>query len=76
MGLRHRIINRHLITPLSEREFEIVQLIYEGVSNNQIAERIFVSVNTVKTHLKNIYMKLEANTRYGAIVRLRELMMK
>jgi len=69
-------INRHLITPLSEREFEIVQLIYEGVSNNQIAERIFVSVNTVKTHLKNIYMKLEANTRYGAIVRLRELMMK
>ena len=69
-------INRHLLSQLSDREFEVVQLIYEGVTNNQIAEKIFVSVNTVKTHLKNIYLKLDANTRYGAIVRLRELMAK
>jgi len=69
-------INRHLLSPLSEREFEIVQLIYEGITNNQIAEKLFVSVNTVKTHLKNIYLKLDANTRYGVIVRLREFMEK
>jgi len=69
-------INKHLLSPLSDREFEVVQLIYEGITNNQIAEKIFVSVNTVKTHLKNIYLKLDANTRYGVIVRLRELMAK
>lgn len=69
-------INRHLLSPLSEREFEIVQLIYEGITNNQVAEKLFVSVNTVKTHLKNIYLKLDANTRYGVIVRLRQLMLK
>ncbi|MBK8142963.1 MAG: response regulator transcription factor [Chitinophagaceae bacterium] len=69
-------INRYLLSPLSDREFEVVQLIYEGITNNQIAERIFVSVNTVKTHLKNIYLKLDANTRYGVIIRLRELISK
>jgi DNA-binding NarL/FixJ family response regulator len=69
-------INRHLLSPLSEREFEIVQLINSGITNNQIAEKIFVSINTVKTHLKNIYLKLDANTRYSVIVRLRELMVK
>jgi DNA-binding NarL/FixJ family response regulator len=69
-------INRHLLSALSDREYEIVQLIYEGITNNQIAEKIFVTVNTVKTHLKNIYLKLDANTRYGVIVKLRELMSK
>lgn len=69
-------INRHLLSPLSDREFEIVQLMYEGITNNQIAERVFLSINTVKTHLKTIYLKLDANTRYGAIVKLRELMSK
>ena len=69
-------INRHLLSPLSDREYDIVQLIYEGITNNQVAEKLFVSVNTVKTHLKNIYLKLDANTRYGVIVRLRQLMIK
>ena len=69
-------INRHLLSPLSEREYEIVQLVYEGITNNQIAEKIFLSVNTIKTHLKNIYLKLDANTRYCVIVRLREFMQK
>lgn len=69
-------INKHLLSPLSDREFEIVQLVYDGITNNQIAEKTFVSVNTIKTHLKNIYLKLDANTRYGVIVRLRQLMSK
>ena len=69
-------INGHLLSPLSDREFEIVQLINDGITNNQIAEKIFVSINTIKTHLKNIYLKLDANTRYGVIVKLRELMTK
>lgn len=69
-------INKHLLSPLSEREFEIVKLAYDGVTNNQVAEKLFVTVNTVKTHLKNIYLKLDSNTRYGLIVRLRELITK
>ena len=69
-------INRHLLSPLSDREFEIVQLIYQGITNNQIAEKIYVSINTVKTHLKNIFLKLDANSRYVLIVRLREVMYK
>ena len=69
-------INKYLLSPLSDREFEVVQLIYEGSTNNQIAERIFVSINTVKTHLKSIYLKLDANTRYGVIIRLRDLISK
>ena len=69
-------INRHLLSPLSEREFEIVQLMYQGITNNQIAEKIFLSINTVKTHLKNIYLKLDANSRYAVIIQLRALMNK
>lgn len=69
-------INRQLLSPLSDREFEVVQLIYDGITNNQVAEKLFLSVNTVKTHLKNIYLKLDANTRYAVIIRLRELMLK
>ena len=69
-------INRHLLSPLSEREYEIVQLIYEGITNNQVAEKLYLSINTIKTHLKNIYLKLDANTRYGVSIRLRELMIR
>lgn len=69
-------INRRLLSTISEREFEVAKLVYEGITNNQIAQKLFLSVNTVKTHLKNIYLKLDANTRYGVIVKLRELMMK
>lgn len=69
-------INRRLLSTLSDREFDIAKLVYDGITNNQIAQQLFLSVNTVKTHLKNIYLKLDANTRYGVIVRLRELMMK
>lgn len=69
-------LNKHLLSTLTEREFDIVQLIYEGITNNQIAERLFLSVNTIKTHLKNIYLKLDAGTRYAVIIRLRELMTK
>lgn len=69
-------LNRNLLNPLSEREFELAQQIYEGITNTQIGEKLFISVNTVKTHLKNIYLKLDANTRIEVIKHLRELMLK
>jgi DNA-binding NarL/FixJ family response regulator len=67
-------INNNLLSPLSEREFEIAQLAYNGMTNSQIAEKIFISVNTIKTHLKNIYLKLDAGTRLQVLQKLRELM--
>jgi DNA-binding NarL/FixJ family response regulator len=69
-------INRHLINHLSEREFDVLQLIYAGKTNQQIAAAIFVSVNTIKKHIQNAYLKLDAASRATAIARLRELMLK
>jgi len=69
-------INNYLLSQLSEREFELVQLLYEGITNTQIAEKLFISVNTVKTHLKSIYLKLDAGTRMEVLRRLRQIMLK
>jgi DNA-binding NarL/FixJ family response regulator len=69
-------INKHLINQVSEREFDVLQLIYEGKPNQQIAETLHVSVNTVKKHINNTYIKLDVNSRSTAIARLRELMLK
>jgi RNA polymerase sigma factor (sigma-70 family) len=73
--LSHKI-NSALLDPFSEREFEVLQLVYEGITNKQIASQLFISENTVKTHLKSIYIKLDANTRYGLMAKLRVLMVK
>ncbi len=48
-----------LIEPLTEREIEVLKLIAEGLSNPEIAEKLFLSVGTVKTHVKHIYWKIE-----------------
>ena len=64
-------VNRHLPTPLSEREFEILNLLKEGKTNKEISEAVFLSVNTIKTHLKNIYDKLEVNSRTQVIAKMR-----
>ena len=69
-------INKHLLTPLSEREFEVLQLIYEGKTNQQIADAIYVSVNTIKKHINNSYLKIDAVSRGTAITRLRSVMVK
>lgn len=69
-------INKHIQTPLSEREFEVLQLIYDGKTNQQIADAIFVSVNTIKKHINNSYLKIDAVSRASAITRLRSLMVK
>lgn len=69
-------INKHILTPLSEREFEVLQLIYDGKTNQQIADAIYVSVNTIKKHINNSYLKIDAVSRASAITRLRSLMVK
>ncbi|MEP0365529.1 MAG: tetratricopeptide repeat protein [Cyclobacteriaceae bacterium] len=60
-------LNKRLITPLSDREFEILMLAVSDKSNSEIADQIFVSVNTVKYHLKNIYEKLGVSNRKEAL---------
>lgn len=60
-------LNSRLVTPLSEREFEIFQLAISKHSNSEIAEKVFLSVNTVKFHLKKVYEKLGVNNRKEAL---------
>ncbi len=52
---------------LTPRELEILELIAEGLSNRQIAERVFVSENTVKTHSSRVFVKLGAERRTQAV---------
>jgi LuxR family transcriptional regulator, maltose regulon positive regulatory protein len=59
--------------PLSERELEVLQLIEAGRSNRRIAQELFVTTATVKTHIRNIYRKLDVHSRTQALVRAREL---
>ncbi|RZL15194.1 MAG: response regulator transcription factor [Pedobacter sp.] len=54
-------------TPLSKRETEILQHVADGKSRSRIADEIFVDVETVKTHLKNIYYKLNVHSKADAI---------
>ncbi|MEJ2559207.1 MAG: response regulator transcription factor, partial [Anaerolineae bacterium] len=59
--------------PLSERELEVLQLIAEGLTNPEIASRLFLSLHTVKAHARNIYGKLGVHNRTGAVTRARAL---
>jgi DNA-binding NarL/FixJ family response regulator len=63
--------NQEVIDPyiLTERELEVLQLIVEGCSNAVIAERLYITVGTVKTHVRNILNKLCADDRTQAAVR-------
>jgi LuxR family transcriptional regulator, maltose regulon positive regulatory protein len=60
-----------LIELLSDRETEVLQLIAEGLSNSEIAQRLYLSLNTVKGHTRNIYGKLNVNSRTQAVARAR-----
>jgi len=58
---------------LSERELEILRLIAAGLSNKKIMEKLYISLSTVKTHLRNIYSKLDAHSRTEAVAKANEL---
>jgi NarL family two-component system response regulator LiaR len=58
---------------ISKREHEVLRLMAEGMSNQEIADKTFVSVNTVKTHVSNLLLKLDAKRRTQAVIRAREL---
>ena len=63
----------YLVDPLSERELEVLKLIASGLSNPEIARKLFVAISTVKRHINNIYAKLNVHTRTQAVAKGREL---
>ncbi len=65
--------NAGLEEPLTEREQEVLRLVVEGLSNQQIAERLVIAPGTVKRHLHNIFEKLAVSTRPQAIALARKL---
>jgi len=62
-----------LIEPLSQRELEVLQLIAQGLSNDEIGKRLFLALDTVKGHNRRIYDKLQVQRRTEAVARAREL---
>lgn len=58
---------------ISKRELEVLDLMAQGLSNREIAERLFLSPHTVKTHSSNLFVKLEARRRTEAVKKAKEL---
>lgn len=68
--LNEEALNR---SGLSKRELEVLQLIAQGFSNQEIANQLFVSLNTVKTHSSNLFLKLDVKRRTQAIEKAKRL---
>jgi two-component system, NarL family, response regulator LiaR len=60
-------------TGISKREREVLELMAQGLSNQEIADKLFVSLNTIKTHSSNLFLKLEVSRRTQAIQKAKEL---
>ncbi len=58
---------------ISKRELEVLGLMAQGLSNQEIADKLFVSLNTIKTHSANLFIKLDAKRRTQAVQKAKEL---
>jgi LuxR family maltose regulon positive regulatory protein len=67
------LTQKSLAEPLSEREIEVLRLVTAGLSNREIAEKLFVSPGTAKTHIHNLCGKLEVRNRTEAAMKAKEL---
>lgn len=56
-------VNRYALDSLSPREYEVLEKLCDGLSNAEIADHLFLSMNTVKSHLKNIFSKFDTKSR-------------
>ena len=64
---RLQVKKQHNYAKLSPREMEVLQLMAEGLANQEIADKLFVSLPTVKTHASNIYQKMDVKRRTQAV---------
>ncbi|MFS8586595.1 MAG: LuxR C-terminal-related transcriptional regulator, partial [Acidimicrobiia bacterium] len=62
-----------LVEPLSERELAVLRYLPSRLSNREIGAELYVSLNTVKSHLKAIYRKLDVDSRQDAVRRARQM---
>ncbi|MEQ1642847.1 MAG: response regulator transcription factor [Pyrinomonadaceae bacterium] len=60
-------------TGISKREYEVLELLSSGLSNQEIAEKLFVSTSTVKTHVSSVLAKLDASRRTEAIANAKKM---
>lgn len=60
-------------TGISQREYEVLQLMAEGHTNQEIADQLYISLNTVKTHSSNLFAKLDVKRRTQAVQKAKEL---
>lgn len=69
------VLNESELTRLgiSKREHEVLEWMAQGLTNQQIADKLFVSLNTIKTHTSNLFLKLEVSRRTQAVQRGKEL---
>jgi DNA-binding CsgD family transcriptional regulator len=65
--LRARFDRRPCRPPLTEREADVLQLVALGLTNRQIAQRLFISPATVRTHLEHVFDKLDVRSRAAAV---------
>ena len=66
-------VDQPLMEPLSEREMEVLHLLAKGLSNKEIAQKLYISLPTVKSHTRSIYGKLGVHSRKEAVARARGL---
>ena len=69
---REHLLKRKEESELSSRELDTLRLMAEGLMNQEIADKLFISLNTVKTHARNIFLKLEVEKRSQAIDKARK----
>jgi two-component system, response regulator PdtaR len=62
-GLNQQAIEKKFNVSITEREYEILTLLCEGKTNQQMAERLYLSINTIKYHIKHLYDKLHVGSR-------------
>ena len=70
---KQRLTVQPLLDPLSGRELEVLHLMVQGNSNQEIAHALVLSIDTVKSHLSSIFSKLGVHTRVQAVARARVL---
>jgi DNA-binding NarL/FixJ family response regulator len=72
-GINVEAINKSITLPLTEREIAILTHIFNGKTNKQMAELEYISVNTIKYYIKQLYTKLDAHSRSSLLAKLRQM---